>query len=533
MIKQLHIQHLAIIEKSVIDFSNGFTVLTGETGAGKSIIIHALSLLLGSQSSEDLIKTGHDNAFIEGVFSINKTRLPEHLKRLLDDNEDIIIWRRLSKNKSNQIRLNNQTITLKTLKEFRPYLLEIMGQHEHTQLFDPLFQLNFIDSSSEKIASEKKKFSTHYSEFKTLKNRFNSLTTDKESIDQKIEFLTFQLSDINDCSFKENEEEILLKQKTDLKEKEKNQHLFTSLNNHLTQAYTGLSEAHKEVSSTSLIDMTKKLHEHSLSIDDLLTTVIIEQQKYEQLDGSIDDIEERLDLMFRYKTKYHVTSINDLIKKTEKLTQELLDLKGFKHNDKALKVALLKKKEDCVKQAKRLHEERVSHSNSIAKSIVNALKELHFQHAEFNIEIIFNKELVTETGCDDLSFLISTNAGEPLKQLHKVASGGELSRIMLALRTLFSTGSLTDTLLLDEVDTGIGGHTAITIGKFIKRLSEKFQVIGITHLPQIAQFADHHYLISKTMDLNTTLSTIQPLSKSEKEEEFSRMTGGLTPTVKT
>lgn len=531
MIKQLRIEHLAIIETSQIEFSDGFSVLTGETGAGKSIILQALSLLLGAASNDDLIQFGHSSAMIEGLFTIDTTVLPDHLKQLCDDGNDIVIWRQLSKEKSNKIRLNNQSITLKTLKELRPYLIEIMGQHEHIQLFNTDFQLEYLDRSSPDISTLKQSVKKAYADYQLSMKEYAALTSKQDDLEQKIDFLTFQINDIETGSFTEGEEDELLRQKKNYKERHNKEKLLSSLNTTITHAYNALSEASKHLDKTTYPDLKSTIESNLTSIDSMLSIIFSEEQTLQESPLSIDDIESRLDLMFKYKTKYHCVSIDQLVDKLDTLKKELTQLTQFKYNETELKAALNQKKADYTRQAQHLHQARSTQAQHVSQRISDTLKQLHFQHAECVIQITFQADTITSNGSDSIAFLISTNAGEPLKPIQKVSSGGELSRLMLALRTVVSNDCKANTFLLDEVDTGIGGHTAVTIGQFIKTLSSQFQVICITHLPQIAQFATHHYLISKTMTNGETRSEITALTKEQQQQEFSRMTGGIIKTT--
>jgi len=529
MITELHIKNLAIIDHVSLNFRQGFTVLTGETGSGKSIILQAISLLLGSQGNEDSIKTGQSTAIIEGVFSINVSKLPEPLRELCDNDSEIIIWRELSREKQNKIRLNNQRITLKTLKQFRPYLIEIMGQHEHLQLFNPMTQRQYLDSSSESIQRLLETYKQAYGDYKRLKKKLDDLTRLDKNRTQTMEFLKYQIEDIESQHFEENEEDTLNELKKSYKENERQKHQFSRLNTSLTQAYNALTEASHHANQAHFQDLESRLQDQISVVDECLSDILKLERTFQTDHIRIDDIEERLDTMFTYKTKYHAQHINQLLDTLKQLKHDLAEHEAFFEDDSKLRGELDASSKQCLDIATSLNKERTAQGNSINKAITKSLQSLHFQHAEFYCDVVFDPDALSESGCDTIQFLISTNAGEPLKPLEKVASGGELSRIMLALRTLCSNDSQTDTLLLDEVDTGLGGHTANTIGAFIKNLSSTFQIICITHLPQIAHVADQHFLITKQMDRSSTTSTIRELTHKERQEEFNRMTGGLTP----
>lgn len=521
MIKQLRVHHFVIIEDCDIDFESGLTVLTGETGAGKSLIIDALSLLLGKQGSDDYIKTGCDSAFIEAVFSLDS------------ESEPLIIYRKFTRQKGSVIRVNNETVTLKKLKEITRSLIEIMGQHEHIRLFEPEHQLMLLDLySGQEIQTLKSAYLNCYESFLAVKSRRDHFLNSAQDIESRLEFLNFQLKDIDQCQFKEGEENDLLNQKQSLKYLTQLSAELSSLNRHLLQANEGLSLAVKSMAKLAKIDPSYDPFSAQLSsllegVSDSTQTLESRQSQLGELDAlDIDDVESRLDVMFRYKQKYKVQSIEDLIKLQHKLSRELQDLEALQKDDSALEKAYQEKRQRCIESARLLHEARIEKGAVFSERVQEKMTGLHFNYVQFECAMTFQPENLGPEGASSLIFMVSTNLGEPLKPLAKVASGGELSRIMLSIRTLLIGQQPVGTLIMDEVDTGVGGVTALKLGEYIRDVSKSVQVICITHLPQIAQFSDWHFVVSKEAHLKKTVTSVQLLSSRERQLELKRMLGG-------
>jgi DNA repair protein RecN (Recombination protein N) len=538
MLTNLRIKNFAIIDYCELEFTNGFTVFTGETGAGKSIIIDAISMLLGKQANEDMIKTGNDTAIIEGTFDITQIiNIPE-LEEYIDEDKKLLVVRKISKNKGNLIRINDQSVTLKTLKRIIPALINIMGQNSQLELFNNERQLEILDmySTSNDIASQlhsiKENLKGTLNQYKQIESKLEKIRSGNNENERKKEFLQFQISDILEPQFIKDEDLNLEQQRKEIKNLSKLKNLFSELENNMSKI--------AEISHTSARDI-KKIIEIDASynnISDYLDTVSIESDDMlkelnskashigELKEQDIDQIENRLDLIFRYKTKYKVQTVNQILELAENFQKELILLDENESDSKALESSYYELKEKNELLAKKLNKIRTKNAIQMSALVESKMKHLNFQNCKFSIEVESCPESISFAGSDKISFLVSTNPGEPLKQLQKIASGGELSRILLAINSALNKKQLYTTMIFDEVDTGVGGLTAIKIGEYLKAIANGCQVFCITHLPQIAKFAQNHFLVEKSSELNKTKVTAKQLEAIETPLEIKRMIGG-------
>jgi DNA repair protein RecN (Recombination protein N) len=533
MLSHLTIRNFAIITDCELEFHNGMTVLTGETGAGKSIIIDAISLLLGKQASEEWIKTNADSAYLEAIFDLSLSPQHPQLASFLDGDTQLIVSRKLTRGKSSITKVNNQSIPLKQCRELLTPLIAIIGQHEHMRLIDADHQLTLLDSfGGEHFQELQDQYKTVYSEYQRLNTLIQQQHQDKGDTAQRIEFLDFQIKDLEQHNFIPNEDITLEDQRKKAKNVEKLSASYSALAEHLTAISTSAQESERLVGSLSDSDSElsawqPQLSEISVETQEKLRDIQTKQHQlseYEALD--IDDVESRLDTIFRYKQKYHATSTEQLVDILNTLSKEKTELHSLTHDSAELESCFSQAKKEAIAVAQDLHDARLVLSDRLSQEVKEKMTHLHFQHAEFKIKVEKDEDNLTSTGFDTITFTVSTNLGEPLKPIQKVASGGELSRIMLAMRVVFSRIQSASTLIFDEVDTGIGGLTANTVGEYLHDISTSAQVLCVTHLPQVARCTDHHYVVHKEMENNATTTQVSVLNKAEKEAELKRMLGG-------
>jgi DNA repair protein RecN (Recombination protein N) len=531
MLKSLRIKNFGIIRDAEFSFGPGFTVLTGETGAGKSIIIDAISMLLGKSGSIELIKTNEEEAMIEGVFQLANSS--EKLAPFLENSYELIVLRKLNRHKGTLARINNQTVTLKTLKEVMVDLISIVGQHEHLELFTVQKQLELLDfSAGAEFKQVKIKYESNYRQYQQLTERLKKAKLSEDELQQKKEFFYFQIQDIKNQNFKEEEEEVLQK----IKLEQKNLHqIKTAIQNtklSFEQINKNISESRQYLDKITQIepfyaDLAAYLEEIVLGINEKeqdLNTKFASLSEFDE--NEIENIETRLDLIFRYKNKYKVNSIKELIALHNRLQKEVYELEQLSADYSTIETQQQQLKQQIQVLAEQLNLLRKEQAIVFSKQIQEKMQHLGFLQANFKIEVNYNENNLTSQGADTVTFLVSTNPGEPLKLIQKVASGGELSRLMLSIRVNFLMHNPTNTVIFDEVDAGIGGITAIKIGEYLKLIAQKTQTFCVTHLAQVAKFADHHFVVSKAMQDKRTLVNIRLLDASDKTTEIKRMVGG-------
>lgn len=531
MLNQLRIQNFAIISELELDLSHGFSVLTGETGAGKSIVVDAIGLLLGNSGSEEWIRSGADSAVIEGHFVISY--VSEEWAPWIESDRQVVVLRKLVRGKPSVTRVNGQTISLKQLKMMMKSLIGITGQHDQMGLLDPSVQLAIIDSFLDDEATVRRKaLSTIVSEWKSLSRELKELQESDLQADQKIEFLRFQIADIESFDFKLNEEDELIQ----IKKAHAHSGLIQSQADMAMGAMDAIQtdvyrldgalkklksiDSYFEDMANGVSDIAVTIADYSAKLADYVTSVSGGEHR------DIDAIEGRLDVIFKVKHKYKVQSLDALNDVLVRAKSELAML-----TDRDEMVSEVTAKRDAVfaaveNESRWIHSHRVATSEMLRSRVEQRLVELGFMHAMVDIRVEWNGHAITESGASVVSIFISPNPGDKPKPIEKIASGGELSRIMLAFNSVFFEKHPTDTLIFDEVDTGVGGLTALKIGELLKLTAAKAQVIVVTHLPQIAQMADHHFLIEKSVLDGATHTSVSPISDDRRTDELKRMVGG-------
>ena len=527
MLIELHIKNLALIKKADIYFKEGLSVLSGETGAGKSILIDSINLALGAKANKDIIRIGENEGFVELIFTLDEKR-KEKLKELDISFEDnlLILTRKISSTRS-VCRINDETVTLAKLRQITDTLIDIHGQHEHQSLLSAGNNLSLLDSfCPNEIMELKNNLSKDYGELKRINQRI------QEGIDERlrkreIDILDFEISEIKNADIKMNEEEEL----EQVFKKGKN---ISKINDVLSELLEELENESigsniREISDIATLDDELDFVVSNLNtIEDLVSETIHYTNKY--LDGleynekEYNRVIERLDIIRHIKSKYSndYNKIKELLKEKEKRLEFLKDYEG---EVVILKESASKLQESILMKCSKISDMRKNVAITLTERIKEELEDLNFLGVEFEIKFT-KKDKISRDGYDAVEFLISTNPGQPLKPLQMVASGGELSRIMLALKTVFANNDDIQTLIFDEIDTGISGKTAVKVGEKLRNISKGHQVLCISHLPQIAVMADQNLFISKSTDGKSTQTNIDLLDKNGKIKEIARLIGG-------
>ena len=536
MLLQLHIENVAVIEEANIDFSDGFHVLTGETGAGKSIIIDSINAVTGERTSKDIIRNGAHKAKISAVFCNIGNDAECMLSEMgYEPSEDslLMISRELNLDGRSTFRLNGSIVPMSIVKEISPYLINIHGQHDNQQLFSPSKHINFIDSFAGIEASLSDYYET-YKKMRLVKDSLSNIVNDDELKERKIELLKFQIEEIESASLISGEEEELLSRRDIIRNSE-------SLNENVSYAHSLigggdetdgvlslLKEASDAISEISDYDaevgaLAEKTSSILYEVEEILSEIRELDGKFEYDPNELNNIEERLDIIFRLKQKYG-NSVDEILEKYDSLVKELDDITFSDRKIEELKAEYDQLFKEATKKAQLLSEKRLSACSTLCNKITDELAFLDMPNVRFTV----SSEIVelNAHGCDKLEFLISANSGEEPRPLTKIASGGELSRIMLAIKTVLSEGDQIGTLIFDEIDTGVSGKTARKIGEKMRQISIGRQVLCVTHLAQIASLADNHLFIEKSTRDGRTFTSVRLLDMSERINEVARIMGG-------
>lgn len=535
MLIQLNIKNFALIQEMTINFSEGFNILSGETGAGKSILIDAIDYVLGGKFSKNLIRTGENRTYVEALFTLENEAIKTTLTALDIEYDDIvIISRETHQSGKNLIKVNGKSLITSQLKKVRSGILDIHGQHQNQELLQRSSHIVYLDDFiGTEIIEPLEKFKKLREELLEIKEKIKRIAGNQDR-DKLLDYLKFQIEDIQKANLKENEEENLKEEYNVLANAEKiNSSLVTSyalLNgNGELSIIDSLSKVIHELSTVERhFEKIKKnkeaieeafytIEECSREIRDMAEEVVYDNYALEKINGRIYEINQ-------YKKKYGAT-IKDILDYNEKIKKEydeIVNSEKIIEELHAKEKGILSKMEEISLV---LHNLRVNKGKELEDKILKELAFVGLEKSRMEIEIVKANNF-NERGFDEVSFLISTNPGEPLMPLEKVLSGGELSRIMLALKCVFAEKDDIPTLIFDEIDTGISGAVAQRVGEKMYQLSKTHQVLCITHLPQIAILSDYHYFVAKNIDNNKTFTNIRILSKEEKEIEISKMLAG-------
>ena len=540
MLTTLYIENIAVIEKTSIDFSQGLNVLTGETGAGKSIIIDSINAIMGQRTSKELVRTGAKTALVTAQFDDVNDTVKAKLKELGYDNEDddtLILQRSISAAGKSTCKINARPASVTVLKEVAKNLINIHGQHESYELFSPDTHIDYIDSFGE-LNSELDDYREKYKKYKALKKQLNEANSDESARLHEIDLLTYQTTELFNADVQPDEIEQLENERIVLMNSEK---IFTLLNDsrelldgdertaggieavesamNYIQRAASLNADYESISE-SITDVYYNLRDCIESISDAADSVESDPQRLEEID-------ERLDLLNRLTRKYGC-ECNELPSLAEKMQTRLEELLSYDKNRDQLEADYKEAENNALVAAQKLSEIRKKTAKVFSERVREEMSFLNMP----NVQIVtqFENTDFYEKGTDKIEFLISANPGEPPRPVAKIASGGELSRMMLAIKTVLASTDDIDTLIFDEVDTGISGSAAQKVGMKLKEVSKSSQVLCVTHQAQLAALADAHYLISKQVEDGRTFTQVKLLDFDGRKHELARIIGGVSIT---
>ena len=542
MLQNLHVKNLALIDECEVEFSDGLNILSGETGAGKSIIIGSINLALGEKVQKEMLRDSDQPAFVELIFSVDNEQTAKALEALdveLEDNT-VILSRKITASRAIG-RVNGEAVSVSRMKEIASYLIDIHGQHEHQSLLSKKKHLDILDEYAKKpLGAKKSELSAVYKEYRTLKEEFEKSNIDNEQRSRELSFLEYEVKEIEDADLTPGEDEEL---ETQFKKFSNGKKImegvsaaYAATGGELDSASELIGRAVRELGQVSGYDTEVENLENQLAeIDSLLSDFNHEISGYisgaEFDEETFYETQKRLDEINHLKSKYG-NSIEEILASLEQKQQRIAVLNDYDAYLKTLEQQLSKKEAELSAVSEEVSKIRQKSAAKLVKEIIAALKDLNFLDVKFDMSFDRLPDY-TANGIDAPEFLISTNPGEPLKPLGKVASGGELSRIMLGIKTIMAENDHIESLIFDEIDSGISGRTAQMVSEKMNELGRNHQIICITHLPQIAAMADAHFLIEKSVENKSTVSKIYRLDESQSIAELARMLGGakITDTV--
>ena len=535
MLRELRLNNLAIIKAMDLNFNNGLISLTGETGAGKSIILDGISLLIGERSSVDMIRTGEENLSAEGIFDITdeqKSKLIE-LGYDIDDNE-LIINRVVDRNSKTKITINGKRMNVSTLKQIMSNVLDLVGQHEHQYLLNKNFHLALLDKFLDRDGKNLyKKIQENVRELKRLNKKISEIEAEKMNIMEKKSIYEFQFNEINSLKLKENEDNELEEEYKILfnagKIGEKLGESIQKLKEGEFSVSVSLAKVQKNLEYLSTIsgnytEMANKIENISYEIEEICYFLENMADDIEVDDFKLEKVMNRLNEINKLKSKYGATISEILMTKND--LENKLSLVKFENEElDKLKKEKKEKTEIYLKDCEKLRETRKKIAEYLSKKIDNQLKDLNMASAKFKVQFT-EKKVISFHGMDEVEFMMTTNVGEDFKSLAKIASGGEISRIMLALKIVFSEVDDISVLIFDEIDTGISGETVRKVAEKLKELSSKVQVICVTHSPQIAGKSQQQFFIKKEVEDGYTETKVRELNIEERTKEIARIISG-------
>ncbi|QAS54243.1 DNA repair protein RecN [Halobacillus litoralis] len=557
MLTELSIRDFAIIDRISITFKEGLTVLTGETGAGKSIIIDAIQLLAGGRGSVEFVRHGTKKAEIEGLFTID----PDHpiyktgAEFGVDIDEDgmVVLQRTITHQGKSICRVNGKLVTLGIMKEFGRTLIDIHSQHETQSLMDPERHIELLDVfSSSDLKPSLEEYRRVYDKYRSLVKRYKELSENEQEMAQRLDLLEFQLRELQEAELQPLEDEQLEEERSKLMNYEK---IYQGIHDAYYSLYgeqrglDWLSHAMTSLESTADVDeqlakLSEELSNSYYLIEEMTFQLSNQMAELEFDPERLNSIESRLDELNRLKKKYGA-KVDDMLQYASKIEEEIDEIRNKDSHLNKMENEIHELAQDAVLEAKTMHDIRTHTAATLSDYIHEELRGLYLEKASFAVDIQMKEGRSSDpaldgkpvqllpNGFDIVKFLITTNPGEPLKELHKVASGGEMSRIMLALKRIFSRHQGVTSVIFDEVDTGVSGRVAQAIAEKIHGISEGSQVLCISHLPQVAAMADTHVRIEKRVDNERTQTAAAELNDEEKADEISRMITGAELTETT
>ena len=524
MISTLHIKNIGIIDDLSIDLNEGLNVLTGETGAGKTLIIDSLGIISGGRFSKEMIRKGETNSFVEICMYE-----PEN-ENSIDGN--IIVSREINSNGKNMCKINGRMVTVNELKNFMSKFIEIHGQNDNQSLLDNKFHLKYLDGFiGDKIIDIKKQYKEKYEKYLEIKQELKNNYGDEKERERKLDLLRYQFNEIEEANLKVNEEDNLEEKRKLMLNSEKisknlneadiaiGENSIGSINTAIRalEKIENIDKKYEDISS-NLKNIYYELQEISRDISEHKEDVYFDEQER-------NEVEERLDLIYNLKRKYG-NDVQEILNYKDEIEAEINHIENLDEYNNKLKKELKQLKQEMTTLAEKMHELRNEYGKVLSININKVLEDLEMKNANINIHVDYNEEEYFENGKDIVEFYIATNLGEDEKQLAKIASGGEMSRIMLAIKKVLADTDKMPVLIFDEIDTGISGKAAGAVAEKLNGISKNHQVLCISHLPSIAAIADYNYFISKRVINERTNTNIKLLNEKETLEEIARISSG-------
>ena len=545
MIEHLYIENVALIEKINIEFNKGLNILSGETGAGKSIIIDSISFATGQRPGKDFVKKNASKAIVELIIFIENDFVVDEIKKFgieIDEDNCVLISRSITSAGKTTSKINGKNVTVGMLKEVSAFLIDTHGQHEYQSLMNPVKHIGIVDNfCGDNFIKFKEKLSERYRDYKNILKSIKNIDGNEKEREMKTESYQFQIEEIDMANLRENEEEELLLRRKVLSNSEKlKEHsrrvlslLYRDENGSVSDKVSSALDSLFEIArlDPEQKELCSELEGISAELEDVIERINIYADSIDSNEAELEEIEERLDFLYRLKRKYgkDIKAILNYSKELKKKLDAIL-------NSEEELIKLTEKKKNAENEIRKICDlisvERKNAAEKIQTSVEKTLKELGMKNAKFKVDVSRKNEFTTN-GRDKIEFLISPNLGEDLKPLAKIASGGEMSRVMLAMKVILADADTVETFIFDEIDTGVSGRTAQQVAQKLSDLGKKRQILCITHLPQIAAMGDSHFLIEKTSDSSSTTTNIYELDYKKIIHEIARLTGGVEITEAT
>lgn len=533
MLELLHIENIAIIEAADIEFAPGFNALTGETGAGKSIVIDSLSAVLGQRTSRELIRTGADKAFVSAAFSGVAPELAEELGIQPEADGTLLLQREIQTDGKNVCRVNGRPVTVSQLRALGARLLNIHGQHDGQQLLDEEQHIVYLDSFG-KTEKLKETYTVKYKRFTDIRRQIQSLQMDEAEKARRVDTLKYQIEELRRAKLKPGEEEELTTRRGMLRNAEKFLDAVAGADYALNGddsgggALSALRQAQDALGAVRHLDdgfgqLYERLSEAYSEVYDIAATVEDKRGELDVSPGELDRVEGRMDQLYRLKKKYGAT-VEDMLDYLERCQTELAQIEDAGDTLERLEHELSRAEKEARQAAQALSDDRRAAAERLTEQILAELQQLDMGKIRFAVD--FAEKPLDGDGMDAVRFLMSANTGEALRPIHKIASGGELARIMLAMKNVLSEQDHVGTMVFDEVDTGVSGRAAQKVAEKMARISRSKQVLCVTHLPQLAAMADTHFSVEKGEKNGRTYTEVRRLEREQRRQELARLTGG-------
>ena len=533
MLELLHIENIAIIEAADIEFAPGFNALTGETGAGKSIVIDSLSAVLGQRASRELIRTGAEKAFVSAAFSGMAPELTEELGIQPEADGTLLLQREIQTDGKNVCRVNGRPVTVGQLRALGARLLNIHGQHDGQQLLDEEQHIVYLDSFG-RVESLAITYAEKYKNFTDIRRQIGALQMDEAEKARRVDTLQYQIEELRRAKLTPGEEEELTARRGMLRNAEKFLDAVAGADYALNGddsgggALSALRQAQDALSGVRHLDdafgqLYERLGEAYSEVYDIAATVEDKRGELDVSPGELDRVESRMDLLYRLKKKYGAT-VEDMLDYQARCEAELAQIEDAGDTLARLEQALSKAEKEARQAAQALSDARKAAAEQLTSQILAELQQLDMGKIRFAVD--FAEKPLDSDGMDTVRFLMSANVGEELRPIHKIASGGELARIMLAMKNVLSEQDHVGTMVFDEVDTGVSGRAAQKVAEKMARISRRKQVLCVTHLPQLAAMADTHFSVEKGERGGRTYTEVRRLDREQRRRELARLTGG-------